>query len=59
MQQIFIIATCMGFISLIFLLTVKRVVNIPNTRAINYFFIPVGCILSLMIIILGVYGLLQ
>ena len=59
MIQIFVIATGMGFFSLMFLLFVKSIVDIPDAKLFNYFLIPVGCILSLIIIILGVCGILE
>ena len=59
MIQIFIIATFMGIFSFMFLLLTKALLDSPKYKVINRFFVPVGCILSLAIIIVGICGIFE
>jgi len=49
----------MGVLSFMFLLALKEFGFIPDTKVFNYFVVPIGCILSLGVIILGIIGMVE
>ena len=56
---LFIVTIVMGILSFMFLLALKEFDFIPDTKVFNYFVVPIGCILSLGVIILGIIGMVE